>query len=578
MKSIRQYQNNFSKGEICPSLWGHGDMAGYYEGVSLAENVWVTSSGSVAKRYGLFLVKEYGNVPYIKIFEMAIVSGKRFLVVLRDGNVDILDPAYGDLVSSIPVSDFSGDRLPTIYAAAYQDSMIFTHHGFPPKHLKWGIGNVFTISALEFKNIPTFEFIPNDVMPSGTCTPSGVSGFITLTSSVDIFIASDVGKYVTFLPTGRLRIDVVDNGSTVRGYLEESLFDSTSVPSGDWTLERGWEPLWGGSSGYPAVCGFHDGRLIMCNFPKVSTVFSYSVIHSPFDFSLGDGSVAYGGWRILSYDQRDGICHMSSHHSLYFFCENGEYVVDQSTGDSLGKATILHDTTMGTVKGCRPVGGEDGSLYFFQRNSTSLSQFLYSPENNSYQSGPVSKYGSHLIYLPHSCAMWKGDNIFSTNLLFFINAGGTMVSVSVNSNEKIIAFTRVTSPLGKFSEVCVCGDQVFVSVVKDDGTLDVMKFLGGNFVDGGSTYESRVELLPISDETSSHVDESMAVTQVNVYISDTSFLKVGNEIIYSGEPVTKKVKCYLSSGWSGDGKLSLSDGARGTFWQLNNVGRTALSG
>jgi hypothetical protein len=578
MRKVRQYQNNFSKGEICPSLWGHGDLVGYYEGVAHGENVWVTASGSVAKRYGLFPVKDYGNMTYVKIFGMSIVSGKRFLVVVRDGNIDILDPAYGEMVTTVSVPDFTADCLPDIYGAAYQDSMIFTHHGFSPKHLKWGPGDVFTISTIEFKNIPTFEFVPNDVTPGGTCTPSGSSGFITLTSSVDIFIASDVGKYVALLPTGRLRIDSVDNGMTVRGYLEEPLFDGSVVPSGDWTVERGWEPLWGGESGYPAVCGFHDGRLIVGNFPKVSTVFSYSVINAPFDFSLGDGSTAYGGWRILSYDQKDGICHMASHHSLYFFCENGEYVIDQSTGDSLGKAVILHDTSMGTVKRCRPASGEDGSLYFFQRNSTSLSRFSYSYDNNSYQSEPISKYGSHLIYLPHSCAMWKGDNIFGTNLLFYVNADGTLVSAALNTNEKVIAFTRVTSPLGRFSELCLCGDQVFVSVVGEDGSLRVMKFLGGNFLDDGSTYESSITLLPISDGTSSHATESMTVTQVHAYLSNTSFLKVGNNILYAGHPVTKKVTCFLSSGWSSDGMVTLSDGARGTFWQVNNVGRTALSG
>jgi hypothetical protein len=578
MRKVREYQNNFSKGEICPSLHGHGDLAGYYEGVSLAENVWVTSSGSVAKRYGLFPIKEYGTVGYVKLFEMAIVSGQRFLVVVRDGNIDILDPAYGELVATVSVSDFSGDRLADIYGAAYQDSMIFTHHGFPPKHLKWGPGNIFTIGDIEFRNIPTFEFIPNDVTPTGTCTPSGTSGFISLTSSVDIFVTGDVGKYVTLLPTGRFRIDAVNNGRTVRGYLEEALFDGSTVPSGDWTIERGWEPLWGGTSGYPAVCGFHDGRLIVCNFPRVSTVFSYSVIHSPFDFSLGDGTTAYGGWRILSYDQRDGICHMSSHHSLYFFCENGEYVVDQSTGDSLGKAVILHDTSMGTVRRCRPVSGEDGSQYFFQRNSTSLSKFSYSFDNNSYRSEPISKYASHLIYLPRSCAMWKGDDIFGTNLLFYVNGDGTMVSAALNTNEKILAFSRVTSPLGKFSELCLCGDQVFTTVVRDDGSLCVMKFLSGNFLDDGTPYESQVVLLPMSDETSSPSDKSTAVTQVHVYMSDTSYLKVGNDIIYAGLPATKKIKCFLSSGWYGDGNLKLSDGGHGTFWQVNNVGRTALVG
>jgi hypothetical protein len=174
--------------------------------------------------------------------------------------------------------------------------------------------------------------------------------------------------------------------------------------------------------------------------------------------------------------------------------------------------------------------------------------------------------------------MWKGDNIFSTNLLFFINGDGTMVSVAVNTNEKITAFSRVTSPLGKFSEVCLCGYQVFVTVVRDDGALCVEKFVSGNFLDDGNSYESRVELLPISDEKSSHCSESLAVTMVNVYLSNTSFLKIGNGTIYAGEPVTKKVKCYLCNGWSRDGKVSISDGSHGTFWQINNVERTALSG
>jgi hypothetical protein len=152
------------------------------------------------------------------------------------------------------------------------------------------------------------------------------------------------------------------------------------------------------------------------------------------------------------------------------------------------------------------------------------------------------------------------------------------VVTALNGNEKIIAFSRVTSPLGNFSELCLCGDQVFVTVVGEDGGLRVLKFLSGNFLDDGMPYESRVSLLPIGDETSSHATKAMTVTQVHAYLSDSSFLKVGDNILYSGVPVTKKVTCFLSSGWSSDGKLTFSDGKRGTFWQLNNVGRAALSG
>jgi hypothetical protein len=582
MKKVRHYLNNFSKGELTPSLWGHGDLAGYYEAVSHAENVWVTSSGSMAKRYGLVKIREYGGENYVKILGMAVVSGQRYLVVLREGAIDIVSPVDGTLIATLGVPDFMGERLPDIYYAAYQDSIIFTHHDIPPKHLKWTGGNNFTIGDIAFKNIPHFEYTANDIMPNGTCTPSGQSGFIGLGSSVDVFVGSDVGKYVSMLPIGRLRIDRVDGPRNVRGYLEEALFDGSVIAGGDWTLERGWEGLWGGTSGYPAVCGFHDGRLVLGNFKRVSTVFSYSVINSPFDFSLGDGTTAYGGWRILSYDQKNGICHMVSQHSLYFFCEYGEYVVDQTSGDSLGKAPILHDTSMGTTKNVRPAIGEDGSVYFFQRNSTALSQFMFSFESNGYHSVPISKYGGHLIYLPCSSAMWKGDNIFGTNILFYVNSDGTMVACTVNTNEKIVAFTRVIAgergrEVETFSEVCTCADQVFASVRGASGTK-LMKFLSGNYGDDGNVYESKVVMLPISDPKSSYSGERMTVTTVHAYISNTSCLKIGNNIVYSGEPVTKKVTHNFPSGWDSDGMIELSDDAGGTFWQVNNVGRRALVG
>jgi len=233
-----------------------------------------------------------------------------------------------------------------------------------------------------------------------------------------VFQSTDLGKYATLLPVGRLRITKVNSGTSVSGFLEENLFYQSAVAAGNWTIERGWGVLWGGTSGYPGVLGYHEGRLIVGNFPRARSVFAYSLINSPFDFSMGDGSAAYGGWRILSQDQRQAIHHIFSEHTLYFFCGAGEFVIDQSDREPLSRAVTRHDSARQTIPRVRPVASEDGSIYFFQPNSTSISEFRYYDDRGSYEANSMSRYGRHLLMLPCSAALWKGEKVFDTNILF----------------------------------------------------------------------------------------------------------------------------------------------------------------
>ena len=279
MHKILSYQNNFTKGELDPSLWGHGEQPAYYEALAEAKNVWVTATGSVAKRYGLTKVSTF-NSDVSKLFSFSNVAGSHYLLVVYPGKLVIINSATNTTVTSITVNDFTAARVPDIYATSYQDSVIFTHSEFPPKQLKWSLGNSFAISDITFSNVPTFEFSVYDVTPSGTLTPSGDTGFISVTSSTNVFLSTDVGKYISILPVGRLRITSYTSQTVVAGYLEENLFDRDAIPSGNWTLERGWQPLWSASNGYPAVSGFHEGRLLLGNFPKARSVFAYSGTHS----------------------------------------------------------------------------------------------------------------------------------------------------------------------------------------------------------------------------------------------------------------------------------------------------------
>jgi hypothetical protein len=164
-KRVRHYQNNFTKGEIDPSLWGHGDLSGYYDGVACAENVWINGSGSAVKRYGLARVHSYTAANYAKMYPLDIVSGAHYLIVVTAGHIDVLNGGSGVLVASMGAPLFTEGIVPDLYGLASQDSVIFTHNAVPPQQFKWIGGDNFTFTEIALVNIPSFEFTVNDVHP-----------------------------------------------------------------------------------------------------------------------------------------------------------------------------------------------------------------------------------------------------------------------------------------------------------------------------------------------------------------------------------------------------------------------------
>jgi hypothetical protein len=198
---------------------------------------------------------------------------------------------------------------------------------------------------------------------------------------------------------------------------------------------------------------------------------------------MGDGRAAYGGWRISSQDHRQAIYHIFSKYMLSFFSGAGELVIDQSDGAPLSRAVIRHDSTRGSATRVHPVASEDGSMYFFQPNSTSISEFQYYDERGSYEANGISRCGRHLLMPPCSAELWKGDRTFDTGILFYVNRDGTMVACALNFNETIQAFTRAVSRW-PFRGVCVSAGNVSVSVADGSGCV-LLRFVNGNYVDEG---------------------------------------------------------------------------------------------
>jgi hypothetical protein len=575
MKQVQNYQQNFAKGEIDPQLSGSSNLQGYYDGLSLAENVWITDTGAAQKRYGMIAVASFASESTAKMFPFINTRGDRFLFVALPGKIEVYRGDSADHSATLNFPGLTAAAISNLCTAAYGDSIILTEETLDPTQIKWLNGNNFSIETIVFADVPTYEFSTNDDEPDGAISFSAKVGYATATTStVSPFQPSDVGKYISVIPVGRMRIDKYNNAKSASGYLEEELLDATA-DAGNWVIERGWAPLWD-TTAHPAVCAFHEGRLLLGNFPKARSTFAFSVASAPFAFSTGDGSAAFGGTRNLSVNQGHAIYHLVSSSSLYAFCADGEFVVDQSLNQNLRAAQIRHNSSRGVVRTIRPLEGEDGGLFFFQPNSTGISEFRYYMERGSYEAYAFSKFGGHLLQEPCAATLWKGDRDFATNILFYVNGDGSMVACTVKLAERIMAFTRIAST-HPFADICVCGSEIYVLLQNGDD-LFLRRFTAGIYTDAGTAYASTLSTLPINAPQSPYAFDSISNVAVVVYMSDSRSLFVNGSRVYVGPPYTGEIRHFMASGWMSKGSITLSDGASASHWAINNIGRSSLSG
>lgn len=573
----KKVQFSVAKGEWSSSLADVSQLAGYYEAASLLLNGWITGTGAFAKRYGMrsiLTIPEGGSITKI---DFTNSRGTRFLIVVTTGTIRIINADTNALLQTISADILTSDIVARLGYCSYQDSVILTENGLPTQQLACISDTNFQLRPVTFATIPTYEFVVNDSEPNAKLTPSARTGFITITASSSVFLSTDVGAKIELDPVGRFSIRKVNSGNSVYGFLEENLFDTTPVPAGNWTLERGWSALWGNGK-YPACSGFQEGRLILANFPGARPVWAFSMVSAPFDFETGDGSLAYGGVRQVSEDQSDAILHVHATNQLFFFTENNEFSVDRTIANlDIHTAAIKKDANMGVVPSIKPMEAEGTGVLYFHPNNTGASEFKYYFERNSNESDSFSKFAQHLFNDPISGALWTGDNKFNANILFFVNADGSCVSATLRLSEKIYAFSRMQSDL-PFRAVQTVGENVFFTMENEDGSYDLRCMTPGIYDDNGVAYETRIETMKMNEGNSSFFMQDITTCNTFVGVQEATKVYINGKLTYNGAPYTGRIQQFSPSGWESGGQISISDGATVAPWQVNVIGRVALIG
>ncbi len=317
----------------------------------------------------------------------------------------------------------------------------------------------------------------------------------------------------------------------------------TNIPQFD--FGSGDEPVWSATRGWLRTCTFHQGRLWFGGSKSKPTSVWASVINDFFNFDDGGTDVQPddGIFDVLDTDQFNAIQNIVSGTKLQVLTAGGEFI---NTEDIItpSSSSWIRYTGYGAAR-VKPVT-LDGSTYFMDRFRKTVRGFIYDFETGGYTTPPVSILAEHIINDVQDLDIVRGSSISVSNLMYLVNADGTVAVFNTMSKENISGWTKWTTT-GTFKRVTVTGD-VVTFIVERDGTqylevLDDSVLLDHAFK---ATSSDKVEVDQVLfDNEIRVVGDSITQTDIAAVDESGTYYAYADDTvdeIYAGLNYTVKVK------------------------------------
>ena len=195
-------QTNFSNGELDPLLRARVDLQAYQNSLEKATNVVCQPQGGIRRRPGTRYITSLPNsgaesaANGVRLVEFEFSTSDSYMLCFTHNRMYIfknkvlitnINGTGNPFLSTSGVS-LTGARLSSIVWTQSADTLIVVHPDIAPVQIVRGANDAtWTASAITFDSIPKHAFTLSVTNPSGTLTPSAVSGKVTLTASASVF-------------------------------------------------------------------------------------------------------------------------------------------------------------------------------------------------------------------------------------------------------------------------------------------------------------------------------------------------------------------------------------------------------
>lgn len=472
MSRFVSIQTNFSTGELDPLLRARVDLTAYANALEKATNVVCQPQGGIRRRPGTKYVTALPNsgtesaANGVRLVEFEFSTSDSYMLCFSHNRMYIFKNKA--LITNIngsgnPYLDTSavgltGSVLANIVWTQSADTLIVVHPDIAPVEIVRGATDAtWTVGAVAFDAIPKYAFTISVTNPSGTLTPSGVSGKVTLTASSSVFTSGSVGQYVNAQPQGRAKIVRYNSGTSVDAITEFPFFNTSAIANGQWDYESGYESVWSSTKGWPRSVTFHEGRLYFGGSKSRPSTIWGSKVGLFFDFEATEGLDDDAVEATLDTNTFNAIVDIISGRDLQVFTTGGEFYVPQNGLDPITPTNFFVKTASrnGTKQGIRVQQLESGTL-FVQRQGKSLNEFAYTDTQATYVTQKVSLLAGHLLKDPSNMALRRSVATDENDLLLITNdTDGTMAVFSLLRAQNVIAPSEFITVDGSFIDVSV---------------------------------------------------------------------------------------------------------------------------
>ena len=481
---MKQYviKNNFSAGELAPTLYTRTDIQQYSNGAKELSNVIPLVEGGIKKRPGTDFINVIDGA--LRIIPFIVNSNDTFILIFKNLAIDVFNPRTREIITTLE-SPYGTEEIKAIQYVQYRYEMFITHSDVPLHRL---------LCSERFTNwqvIPfVYSYVPTDSenarypfrkgKPSGKEIGQGVSFALGTVNGWDkaqsyvigdvityeklyyqatqdstdqqpdesplfwvgipeeqvaVFTEEDVGSYID-VNGGMIKITQVVDANNINGEVVKKIESDIQA------IERAWSiipPAFNREYGYPHCCTYFKQRLVLANTKKAPNKIWFSSVGGNGNFleTTDDGDA----FSIVSASGlSNSILFLEAQRGVICLTSGGEFRVDSDGALSPSTVNINEHSAYGSYSVTRPerVGNE---LLFVQRGGQRLRALSYRYEVDGLVSPEISTLSAH-IGKNH-----QGINELSymqepESIVWCILGDGKMATITLNRDQEVISWAQ----------------------------------------------------------------------------------------------------------------------------------------
>jgi hypothetical protein len=566
-------KNNFSAGELAPTLYTRTDIQQYSNGAKRLRNVFPLVEGGVRKRPGTF----YRNLTAgaIRLIPFIVNSSSAYLLILKNTSIQVYNPRTKTVVTTL-ASPYTAAQIPDIQYVQYRFEMFITHSAVPLQRLRcseafdnWALDAfVFTHPPIDSDNARypfrkgtpsggdlgafvnftldavtawsnTQTYLLGDVVTysgayyqaardnTGVQPSTSVADWVVVPNADGAgFTVDDVGRYVD-VNGGLIKITKFNNVNSISGEVVKKLDAVIKA------IERSWviQPLaFNSTDGYPRCCTYFKQRLVFANTKKAPNKIWFSAVGANGTFleTTEDGDA----FSIVSASGlSNSILFLEAQRGVICLTSGGEFMVDSDGGLTPTTVNIAEHSAYGAYSVTRPerVGNE---LLFVQRGGERVRALTYRYEVDGLVSPEISTLASHIgeDHLGVSQISYQQE---PESIVWCVLGDGKVASITFNRDQEVMAWAQHDFG-GLVKSICslptaLGSDQAFMLIerkgniyleqISFDAYLDSQVDIT---LDGNMISKSQFDRL---NGISVYCEDGETVTEIE-YIVDGNFLQV----------------------------------------------------